>query len=487
MENSINAAQKSEIELREEIMNRIYIQMNYIFEFYSTNDLNQVMTFTNFNIDKIFFYLENYTKEDLFKRIEEHQFLFSKSKQPNINQIQSVKRQKIIKEKHYIVSKYLLSREKNSNINSENTIKASAWNFLNSGSNIIDLKDAIKSFDKMKIINKIKKQHPNNNNHSTSNDIAFNREFIKKLEQKERKYISLYQNCLEEEDINYLLQTDHFNSIPLKKNQNIINIKDSNKIIPNLFRIPLSLFNFIFSYLDIFTIGKVGLCSKELYNLIFKHYAFNTFTARCYTNSIFLNSHLYQLNLSLLKKQFKSNFDMFKGKHRIRYGGVYYCRVKYIKEVQIYGEEFNKNVLVQYYRVLRFLPNGEVHMMTTPYFKVNKIKNGIKNGSIELKVGSFKIDENDQIIVNIGKSDEYIYKFGWNDIRRYRAGYSKGDLGVIKGFELVKYNIVNGNQITEIIINDKFPTSFRFRPIEKLINELGIISIKEEENDEAIR
>ena len=78
MDNSINETQKNEMELREEIMNRIYIQMNYIFEFYSTNDLNQVMTFTNFNIDKMFFFLENYTKEDLFKRIEEHQFLFNK-------------------------------------------------------------------------------------------------------------------------------------------------------------------------------------------------------------------------------------------------------------------------------------------------------------------------------------------------------------------------------------------------------------------------
>ena len=488
MDNSINETQKNEMELREEIMNRIYIQMNYIFEFYSTNDLNQVMTFTNFNVDKMFFFLENYTKEDLFKRIEEHQFLFNKSKKPNINQIQPLS-QKIIKEKHYIMSKYLLSREKNNNNISEIAIKASAWNFLNSGSNIIDLKDAIKSFDKMKIINKIKKQHANNNsnnNHSNSNDIAFNREFIKKLEQKERKYISLYQNCLEEADINYLQQTDHFNSIPLKKNQITVNIKDSIRLIPNLLSVPLSLFNFIFSYLDIFTIGKVGLCSKELYNLIYKHYAFNMFTARCYTNSIFLNSHLYQLNLPLLKKQFKSNYDMFKGKNRIRYGGLYYCKVKYIKEVQIYGEEFNKNVLVQYYRVLRFLPNGEVHMMTTPYFKVNKIKNGIKNGSIELKVGTFRVDENEQIILNIGESDEYIYKFGWNDIRRYRAGYSKGDIGVIRGFELVKYNIIRGNQRTEIIINDKFPIAFRFRPIEKLINELGFVCIKEEE-DEAIR
>ena len=263
-------------------------------------------------------------------------------------------------------------------------------------------------------------------------------------------------------------------------------IKDSIRLIPNLLSVPLSLFNFIFSYLDIFTIGKVGLCSKELYNLIYKHYAFNMFTARCYTNSIFLNSHLYKLNLPLLKKQFKSNYDMFKGKNRIRYGGLYYCKVKYIKEVQIYGEEFNKNVLVQYYRVLRFLPNGEVHMMTTPYFKVNKIKNGIKNGSIELKVGTFRVDENEQIILNIGESDEYIYKFGWNDIRRYRAGYSKGDIGVIRGFELVKYNIIRGNQRTEIIINDKFPIAFRFRPIEKLINELGFVCIKEEE-DEAIR
>ena len=47
-------------------------------------------------------------------------------------------------------------------------------------------------------------------------------------------------------------------------------------------------------------------------------------------------------------------------------------------------------------------------------------------------------------------------------------------------------DIIRGNQRTEIIINDKFPIAFRFRPIEKLINELGFVCIKEEE-DEAIR
>lgn len=469
--------QEKEQSLREEILNRIYIEKSYIFEFYSTNDLIRIMQYTDYNIDKINFLLESYTKEDLLKKIEEHLLLTQKQKQISNSSITQVK--KVPKQKHILYSKFV------STINSKQkrNVMISAWNFLNNGANIIDLKDAIRSLDKMKIISKLKQQKSNKG--VSINDVAFNREFFKKIEQKEKKYITYYQQCFEDNDINYLEHTDHFD----EKMFHLIHKETSDtntlKLFPKLLTMPTSLLNSILSYVDIFTIGRIALCSKSLYSLIYQHYSFDAFSSRCYVNAIFLHSKLYYINLLALKKQFKSNFDMLKRKNRIRYGGVYYCRVKYVKEGQIYGEEFNKTVLVQYYRALRFLPNGVVMIMTTPFFKANKIRNGIKNGSVEIRSGKYHIDELDRIQVKCD-DDEYIYKFGWGEMIRYRSGYSKGDIGVIRGIELVEYNLNKPNYKMNVPLNDKFPVAFRFRAIEQLKHDISIKCIKEIEEDNTL-
>ena len=78
--------QEKEQSLREEILNRIYIEKSYIFEFYSTNDLIRIMQYTEYNLDKINFLLESYTKEDLLKKIEEH-LLLKKKQMQNINRL----------------------------------------------------------------------------------------------------------------------------------------------------------------------------------------------------------------------------------------------------------------------------------------------------------------------------------------------------------------------------------------------------------------
>lgn len=465
---------EKEQSMREEILNRIYIDKSYIFEFYSTNDLIRIMQYTEYNYDKINFLLESYTKEDLLKKIEEHQLLIQKQSQI-VNSSITVK--KLIKQKHILYSRFVSSMESQPKKKS----MVSAWNFLNNGGNIIDLKDAIRSLDKMKIISKLKQQKGNKG--VSINDVAFNREFFKKIEQKEKKYITYYQQCFEDNDIDYIQHTDHFDEkmFHLIHNKEPNDINNNNiKLFPKLLSMPNSLLNTILSYVDIFTIGRIALCNKSLFNMVYHHYSFDAFSSRCYVNAIFLHSKLYYINLSSLKKLYKNNFDMLKHKNRIRFGGVYYCRVKYVKEAQIYGEEFNKNVLVQYYRALRFLPNGEVMIMTTPFFKANKIRNGIKNGSVEIRNGKFHIDELDRIQIKCD-DDEYIYKFGWGEMTRYRSGYSKGDIGVIRGIELVEYNINKPNYKMNIPLNDKFPVAFRFRAIEQLKNDISIINVIEEE------
>ncbi len=123
--------QEKEQSLREEILNRIYIEKSYIFEFYSTNDLIRIMQYTEYNLDKINFLLESYTKEDLLKKIEEH-LLLTKKQMQNINSsITQVK--KVPKQKHILYSKFVSTI----NSNQKRNVLISAWNFLNNGGNII--------------------------------------------------------------------------------------------------------------------------------------------------------------------------------------------------------------------------------------------------------------------------------------------------------------------------------------------------------------
>ena len=69
---------------------------------------------------------------------------------------------------------------------------------------------------------------------------------------------------------------------------------------------------------------------------------------------------------------------------------------------------------------------------------------------------------------------------------RYRSGYSKGDIGVIRGIELVEYNLNKPNYKMNVPLNDKFPVAFRFRAIEQLKHDISIKCIKEIEEDNTL-
>jgi hypothetical protein len=488
MESKINKQLNSEQikKFEEELYNKIYEEKKYLFQFYSTNDLKSLSSFSNYNIEKIMFYLENFTRDENLKKIQE--FLLS-SNTNNIKEVKAIK--KIMQEKYLIINKYYDYNEEFNSVNQKqktekfDKILEKPWLFIFNGINIINIQDALLSFDKAKIFSKIKKEITQSNSKSKSNLDNIINLLTKKLELKEKKILNLYKNSLEDEDIEYLKNREDF--YEFKNNNKIQNINENEKIVLNyIYKLPFNLRNIIFSFIDIFTLGKLGLTCKTFYNFIYKQYNFNNESAKIYINAIFINSNLYELNAKTIKQNYKNNLDLIKHKPRIRFGGIYYCRLKTIKEFQYYGEETHNNDII-IYRFLRFLPNGEVYSMTSPNFKNNKIKQGIKNGVIELKKGRYKIKENDTINIINDNNDEYIYKLGWTDWSKYRIGYLLGnDDGVNKGIELLNYFMINKNkERIEIPLNENFPRRFRFRPLNNLKNELFIqkkIEIKIEGN-----
>ena len=460
---------KEEIEvLNQELFNQIFLEKNYIYEFYSTNELKSLFTYGNYNKGKIYFLLENYTKEENLKKIQDKIM----ENLNNQNKTQIMKKTQNLIERFIIQSRFYISEEKVST--NQKNLLINVWAFINNGTNIIDLKDALSSFDKEKLYSKIKNelhQKKNKNKDSNTIQLLLINEFNKRYEEKEKKFFSMYLNHYEENDIEYLKKSEEYNLI----NNQIPKPNSIQKVIlQKILFLPLSLRNFIFSYVDVFILGRLGLCSKKLYKTIYNDYSFNNEHLRIYVNAIFINSNLYQIKQKTIKSQFLNNLDLLKNKKRIRFGGIYYCKVKSIRPVLKFGEEYHSSVFI-FYRVLRFFPNGLVYTMTTPYFKNAKIKQGIKNGIIELKRGKWSIDDNDNLKIINDDNDEYFYKLGWSDFSRIRLGYDKDDNGIIKGFELNNYFMVNKKgEKMEIPLNENFPKRFRYRALNILKNDIYI-------------
>ena len=473
----------------EELIDLIYKKKSYIFDYYSIYDLISLIRYAKNDISKIFYLLDNYSKEENMDMIEK-----SKSSNSSIILNNSKKEKNIRKKEKYIIkSKTINKIEEDKNNSEENSI---VWNFIfKQGINFVDLYDALNSFDKVKLYDKIYEQMKKNGkkNFLEKKDkliSAVNSELNKVFEKKENKIYENYLYNFEENDIYYLKKTGQWNyyskfNIP-KKNEIIIDKIDKKKLYNLIIALPKNQRAIIFSFIDIFTLGKLALCNKILYQLVFNEYNMDQNQAKIYISALFANSKLYKIDLNNIKTLYKNNFlEMFKKKKRIKFCGIYYARVKIIREFYKYGlEQTNTGILI-YYRILRFFPNGVIYAMTCPYLKSNKIRQGIKEGNIEFKKGKFKIDNEDKVLVTYSNGDEYIYKLGWTDFSIYRLGFKHDDPGIKDGIELLSYSMVDKfGAKTSIKLDENFPKRFRFRNLEYLKSDIYIHKNEEIINNE---
>ena len=474
----------------EELMDLIYKEKKYIFDFYSIHDLLSLIHYANNDKNKIFYLLDNYSKEENLKNIETNLNLLSLKNNNKNKSSSNIKHNKV--QKFIIISKTIKEIQEKGDLTKaeENNI---IWDFIHhQGINFIDLYDALNSFDKNKLYNKIKEEIKEKNKKNgvdkkdklMSNIILIN-ELNKRFEKKEDKIYDKYINNFEDNDIYYLKKTGkwkYYSKLLKEKTKNEIIEKQNkySKLYELIINISKNQRTVIFSFIDIFTLGKLGLCNKTLYNLIFKEYNVNINSAKTYISALFANSKLYHIDAKKIKSQYKNSFlEMFKNKPRIKFCGVYYARVKIIRDFK-YGIDYTNNGALIYYRVLRFFPNGEIYAMTCPYFKSHRIKYGIKEGSIEFKKGNFNIDENDNVLVKYTNGDEYTYRLGWCDFSIYRMGFKHDDPGIKSGIELLSYQMVDKHgDKTNIKLDENFPRRFRFRNLEYLKNDIYIQKLEE--------
>ena len=148
---------KKQRKKEEELMDLIYKEKKYIFDFYSIHDLLSLMHYVNNDKKKLFDLLDNYSKEENLKKVEANSIIPSiNNKNIKINLPSSKINNKT--EKYIIFSKSLKEIQEKGELSSNEESKL-IWNFLNHpGINFIDLYDALNSFDKNKLYNKIKSE-----------------------------------------------------------------------------------------------------------------------------------------------------------------------------------------------------------------------------------------------------------------------------------------------------------------------------------------
>lgn len=379
-----------------EIMNYLYNFCSNI-ELYSTFELERIISYTNFNPQKTMNLVESFAKEEIMKMIEEYDLKVGiPKKNSNSNQINPVQ------QKNHIIKLSIFQH------NHGFTSSEEAWNFLHSNVNIIDMKDLLHSYDQYKLISNAKSKIKDKNSYKLDEYFeSFDRE-------REKKFHEVFRANLEDNDIKFMAADDTYHNYEVKsQKKNLIEQnQDLTGFYGSFFSSPDIVKSTIMEFCDIFSIGKLGLVNKKLNEYVYKKFKLEQI-AKTYCLSIFKHSGTYVNDQKILNSLYKNYMSMFTNRLRIRFEGVYYCRVKYVKVGEYYGVGERRMNTVFYYRYYRFLPNGEVFSMTTPHVKNRKILQSITKNDIELRQGRFYVDVDNSVVIELflGPDSSYIYRY----------------------------------------------------------------------------
>jgi hypothetical protein len=393
--------------LLNEIMNYLHNEFHNIEQF-STYELERIITFAGLNKSKTSYLLENYSKEEIMKQIEESDLRSLKKSKSADWSVQNIP---LVKREVYIID---FKKSKNEALGENER----PWAFISPNVNLIDLKDLLNNFDHYKLIKKAKTIVKDKDNSK------LNEFFDKYTDSREKKYRDIFRMNLEDNDLNFLEGDRYMEQEKNKKMKKILSMNMTEKLQKDVFNFPTHFINCnsliknsILEFLDIYSIGKFGLVNKNFYKYIFKDGKFNfEKIAKNYALAIFKNSpnqNPIYLNDQEKLKIYKNYFSMLKNRPRIRYSGIYYCKVKFNKLGEPSVNSDQAITTVTYYRIYRFLPTGEIYSITTPNIKSAKIWSFIKKENIDVKSGKFYVDEENNLIIelNAGQGKWNIYKF----------------------------------------------------------------------------
>ncbi len=260
--------------------------------------MERIIIYTNYNKKKTLELIENKSKEEIFNLIEEA----DKLKLPTTPAF-------VQNEPYEITKKYkIIYQIRYKSLNLSLLDNENVWNFLHKTQNIIDLQDFLLTYDHHKLINKAKKTVKDKDSKKLMDY------FEKFYKERERKYREIFKGNLEENDLIFLESEEHIKEYrhPNKHTETgkTTDFLKFHKLFEGL---NTHLKSHIVNFLDLQSVGKFSMCSKQIYNFIKK--AFNPEKlAKFYCLLIFKHTNVYTNDEKELKF-YKNYFEMYKNRY----------------------------------------------------------------------------------------------------------------------------------------------------------------------------
>jgi len=290
------------------------------------------------------------------------------------------------KEKSYII--------KLNNIDLQKTSYIELFKFLdNPKLNIFDIKDLYSSKDLVKI---------------TKNKELFNSKI-------DIFNYTLNNKFLEANDVKYLESLTNLSvssKFSTRKSIKVIDDAPQTKHIDFLKFVKLLKTNkplvkhCIFQFCDAYTLARIGLVNKHFHDFIYKYCDFQkNIEQLCET--VFNTPKLHKNYENKLNEIYKNSFsEMLNNRPRVFFSGVYTEKLNTIigikdkLQIRKLKLEEKKN----YFRVLYFLPNGEVYsivMRSINNVNIYDLLKKPKTNQIEISKFKYEYDDNDDLVITI--------------------------------------------------------------------------------------
>lgn len=126
-------------------------------------------------------------------------------------------------------------------------------------------------------------------------------------------------------------------------------------------------------------------------------------------------SRIWGINCGSPNEMFPTYREMFINRARVNFNGVYISKITYLRLGEnSFQDQFYRPVqLVEYYRYIRFLPNGKLVMFTSAddiQVSVNRLKN-LQNflQQKDVLVGNYKLQD-DNVIIVVNKNQNQVFQ-----------------------------------------------------------------------------
>lgn len=346
------------------------------------------------------------------------------------------------------------------------------FEFLKQNLNIIDIRDYLKCIDHHELINKAIKEVKDKDNKKLN-------KFFEKFDQERiTKIKALWSHSIEPNDIKLIFNNDEFKDIY----SNIINTNKKSGVKyqnENSFQYYMTkklnpfLLSLLIEYSGLPVLYTLSCCNKAFKKTVDTKINKENLSKR-YCEAVFENSRLYNNDLKFLKANYNSYFDMLKNRERVKFGGLYYSIVKFVKKCDSLTFTTTQSLqTVIYFRYLQFFPDGSIACFTCPNKNSKKVLKDLNSNIVDLKRGIFYVDYNCLITqFEYGKDTDIVYFY-----EMIKKEVDMMEYSVLKLLRCELKDKDGGS--SEFKLGENFPRLFKYRSLKTLENNYFIKSTEE--------